>query len=366
MSEPMTTDAPLTSAPLSSREILENLATAIILFDREQHIQYMNPAAEALFTVSARKMLGRDIGSVLRCSGGAIQEHLEAALKTSQPLTEREIVLRLADGREVTVDCTMLPLTDSEGKPATLIEIQQVDRHVRISREEQLMSQHQATWELIRGLAHEIKNPLGGLRGAAQLLEGELDDEGLKEYTRVIIDEADRLQALVDRMLGPSRVAPSQQINIHQVLERVRSLVQAEAGERITITRDYDPSIPELSADPDQLIQAVLNLVRNAARALGESGGQITLRSRVQRQFTIGNASHRLVAQLDVIDNGPGIPAAIQEKIFFPMVSGESGGTGLGLTIAQSLIARHGGLIECHSRPGETVFTVYLPLERTA
>jgi two-component system nitrogen regulation sensor histidine kinase GlnL len=223
--------------------------------------------------------------------------------------------------------------------------------------------QHQAARALVRGLAHEIKNPLGGLRGAAQLLERELPDPALAEYTRVIIDEADRLQALVDRLLGPNRVPSYRRVNIHQVLERVRALVKAEAGQQLLIERDYDPSIPDLYGDADQLIQAVLNITRNAARALGTSGGKIILRSRVLRQLTLGSHRHRLVAQIEIEDDGPGIPEDLRHKIFYPMLSASAGGQGIGLSIAQSLVSQHGGLIELRSRPGQTVFTVFLPVE---
>ena len=215
---------------------------------------------------------------------------------------------------------------------------------------------------MVRGLAHEIKNPLGGLRGAAQLLEREIDEASLKEYTQIIIGEADRLQNLLNRMLGPNDVPDIQSTNIHTVLERVRELVQAEAGESLQVQQDYDPSLPELQADPELLVQAVLNIVRNAAQAL-EGKGDITLRTRVKRQFNIGVRKHRLVAVIDIIDNGPGIESDLQEKIFYPMITTRDEGTGLGLSIAQSLISRHQGLIECYSQPGNTVFTILLPLE---
>jgi two-component system nitrogen regulation sensor histidine kinase GlnL len=215
---------------------------------------------------------------------------------------------------------------------------------------------------MVRGLAHEIKNPLGGLRGAAQLLERELDSEELKEYTRIIIGEADRLRQLVNRMLGPNSRPNRSLVNIHHVLEHVRSLVKAEADSRLVVTRDYDPSIPELEADRDLLIQAVLNVVRNAVQAISACG-EIILRTRAQRQFTIGHSRHRLVLRVDVIDNGPGIAPNISETVFFPMVTGRPDGTGLGLSIAQSLVNLHNGVIECESKPGRTQFTILLPME---
>ena len=346
------------------RRVLENLASAVLLLDCKFKVIYANPAAEMLLAVSARHIIGNDAEGFLRSEGGVLLSHLQNACHIGQTMTEREVVLYQPEGNQVTVDCTVVPLSDLDGDPGVLIEMQQVDRHLRITREEQLISQQQATRDVVRGLAHEIKNPLGGLRGAAQLLEAELESRALKEYTQVIIEEADRLQTLVNRMLGPSRLPAYSRLNIHHVLERVRTLVAAEVGDRVTLNRDYDPSIPELTGDVDQLIQAVLNIVRNAVRAAGD-GGTVTLRTRVQRQFTIGNHHHRLVVQLDVIDNGPGIPEEIREKIFYPMVTSGTGGMGLGLSIAQSLINQHKGLIECRSRPGETVFTVYLPVEKT-
>lgn len=344
------------------RRVLDNLASAVLLLDPQLAVRYANPAAEMLLAISARHIVGQPATGLLHSEGEALKNHITRARELGQVLTERGVILLQPEGRLTTVDCTVVPLSALDGEPGLLIEMQQVDRHLRITREEQLLSQQEATREVVRGLAHEIKNPLGGLRGAAQLLEAELGDPSLKEYTQVIIEEADRLQALVNRMLGPNRMPAYSRVAIHQVLERVRTLVKAEVGNRIDIRRDYDPSIPDLIGDADQLIQALLNIVRNAVRAIGDHG-TVTLRTRVQRQFTIGNSRHRLVLQVDIIDDGPGIPEEIREKIFYPMVTSGTGGMGLGLSIAQSLINQHKGLIECRSRPGETVFTVYLPVE---
>ena len=344
---------------LFEQRVLGNLSTAVLIFDSSLRLTYINPAGEMLFAVSERQLIGQEVGSLFVCSDQTAAQHMLNARESGRPFTEREITLLMA-GREVTVDCTVVPFTDVKG--GMLVELQQVDRQLRISREERLLSQHEATRDMVRGLAHEIKNPLGGLRGAAQLLAAELPTADLREYTEVIISEADRLQSLVDRMLGPNQRSVYADVNIHQVLERVRQLVEAESGPGLRIQRDYDPSIPLLRADADQLIQAFLNLVRNAARAVGGQGN-IVLRSRVQRQFTIGNHRHRLVAQIDVIDDGPGIPDELRERLFYPLVSGSVEGAGLGLSIAQSLVHRHRGLIECTSKPGETVFTVLLPVE---
>jgi two-component system nitrogen regulation sensor histidine kinase GlnL len=341
------------------QRILENLHTTVLLFDARLNLRYINPAGEMLFAVSARRIVGTS-AHLLFNNDGLVAE-LRAALATGHPFTERELALTVAPSQRITVDLTAVPLRDPKAGTELLVELNGLDRQLRITREENLLAQSTATRALVRGLAHEIKNPLGGLRGAAQLLERELQDADLKEYTNVIISEADRLQGLMNRMLGPNALPQRESINIHEVMERVRQLVQAEAPSGIRLVSDYDPSIPELKADRDQLIQAILNLVRNAAQAL-HARGTITLRTRTLRQYTIGHTRHKLVARIDVIDDGPGIPADMVENIFLPMVTSRADGTGLGLPIAQSLINLHGGLIECESQPGRTVFTVLLPL----
>lgn len=338
---------------------VENLSTAVILLDEALRMLYLNPAAEMLLGASWRMVNGRPLAELMPESHALLHTLLEC-LESDQSITERELSVPLIDGRRIIVDCTATPLAD-QGR-GLLVEMQQLDRHLRIAREEHLLSQQQATSALLRGLAHEIRNPLGGLRGAAQLLERELENEDLKEYTQIIISEADRLEGLLNRMLGPRGGREKLPTNIHEVLERVRVLVQAEAAPGIRIDTHYDPSIPDLQGDPDQLIQALLNIVRNAAQALDESG-EITLQTRIERQFTIGNHRHRLVVRVDIIDNGPGIPPAMIEQIFYPMVTGRADGSGLGLSIAQTLINQHGGLVECTSEPGHTEFTVRLPLE---
>ncbi len=338
---------------------VENLTTAVILLDEALRMMYLNPAAEMLLGTSWRMVNGRPLAELIPESHAFLHTLLECQ-ESSQTITERELSLPLIDGRRVVVDCTATPIAD-QGR-GLLVEMQQLDRHLRIAREEHLLSQQQATSALLRGLAHEIRNPLGGLRGAAQLLERELDNGDLREYTQIIISEADRLEGLLNRMLGPRGARDKVATNIHEVLERVRVLVQSEVPDAIRILTNYDPSIPDLQADPDQLIQALLNIARNAAQALGDRG-EITLQTRIERQFTIGNHRHRLVVRVDIIDNGPGIPPGLIEQIFYPMVTSRPDGSGLGLSIAQSLINQHGGLVECSSEPGHTEFTVRLPLE---
>ena len=346
---------------LASR-ILANQVTAVLLLDESLNIAYINAAAEMLFSVSARVVSGQPIGQLLRCAAGSLESHLEMVLENHQPITEREVAVELVDGHAITVDCTLVPVTE-EGRPTMiLMELRQVDRQLRLSREEQLINQNSATRSLLRGLAHEIKNPLGGLRGAAQLLAMETEDEALHEYTEVIIKEVDRLGALVDSMLGSRKLPVKKPVNIHHLLERVASIIESDPGNSVELVRDYDPSIPDVTGDEDQLIQALLNIVRNAVQAT-EGKGRVLLQTRVLRQFTLANRRYRLVVQVNVEDNGPGIPEELQQAVFYPMVSSKAEGTGLGLSIAQSLINRHGGLIEFTSRPGKTVFTLYLPLE---
>ncbi len=338
--------------------VLEHTTMAQLVVDRTQQLLHLNPAAEVLFGVSANKALGHKISAVVDI-GCDIGQGIERVQESDFPYTEREVELHFINGNRAMVDCSLIPL----GEQRILVELQQVEQHLRIRNEERLLHQNRASADLLRGLAHEIKNPLGGLRGAAQLLEGELGDPALKEYTEVIIGEADRLQSLLDQMLGPNRPPQMEETNIHEVLERVRTLVLAEAsGEALAIQRDYDPSIPSFPADRDLMIQALLNIVKNAAQSL-KNNGQIKLRTRVRRQITIGNQRHRLVCSLEIEDNGSGISEELRSTIFLPMVTGRADGTGLGLSIAQSIVQRQGGVIECQSKPGETIFTLLIPLE---
>lgn len=343
------------------KRILDNVNTAVLVFDSKLQLSYLNPAGEMLFALSLHRIQGSRL-DVLFADSNKFISNAEQALHSNHPFTERELVFALPNNRQLTADCTVTPLA-GDGDARLLVELAQVDRQMRIAREEHLLAQHSATRDVIRGLAHEIKNPLGGLRGAAQLLEAELEDEQLKEYTTIIIQEADRLQNLMNRMLGPNTLPQKKNTNIHELLERVRQLVKTETPPGIEILRDYDPSLPDVYVDPDQLIQAVLNLTHNAVHALKDQG-TIILRSRVLRQITLGQKRHKLAACIEVIDNGPGIEPEMLDRIFYPMVTGRADGTGLGLPIAQALINQHGGLIECSSRPGETIFTIILPLEK--
>lgn len=339
--------------------LLDNLATAVVCLDSELKLLSLNPAAEALFGVSARQVAGLPVTRGLPALAPE-RARLRQALALNAAYTERELRLAQPGGEAITVDCAMTPFVRA-GSAALLLEFGARDRQLRISRDGQLRAQNRANREMLRGLAHEIKNPLGGLRGAAQLLAREVADARLHEYTAVIIREADRLRNLVDAMLGPRQPPRFAPMNLHQALEHVRSLLAAELPPGVVVTRDYDPSIPELIGDREQLIQLFLNLAGNAAQALG-AAGSIVLRTRAQRLFTIAGVQHRLVARVDVADDGPGIDPDFLAQVFLPMVTSRPDGSGMGLPIAQTLAQLHGGLIECESAPGATVFSVFLPL----
>lgn len=359
----------MTDSPLY-RHLLDNLSTATLLAGADCRLHYLNPAAEALLEVSRARVINLPLESLFRRSAQEADNIAQATrqvLNNQHPITRRQAGLVLASGQAITADFAITPIDDDDSQ-AAVIEIFPLDRLLRISREEALVSSQQTTRLLIRGLAHEIKNPLGGIRGAAQLLDRELDQPGLHEYTRVIIEEADRLRNLVDRLLGPHKPGAPARLNIHEITEHIRRLLGAEAGDSILIERDYDPSIPEFDANREQLIQALLNIGRNALEALRRSPpegerGRILLRTRVLRQFTIGQQRHPLVCRVDICDNGPGIDPELRERIFFPMVSGRPDGTGLGLSIAQSIVQQHQGLIACDSDGPHTRFSVYLPME---
>ena len=346
-------------------QILDNLSTAVLVLDPELRLQFISPAAEAMLELSEARSIGSPLEDLLPDQLDFISQQYGEALPEG-PYTNRGINLATSGGHTLVADCTVSPLLGDERQIMGLvIEIHPVDRVRRISREEGFINSAETTQALIRGLAHEIKNPLGGLRGAAQLLAKELPEPALEEYTRIIIEESDRLRSLVDRMLGPHQQPKLASLNVHEVLEHVRALLQAESGADVSFERDYDPSLPHMLGDRSQLIQAILNIASNAVQATEQNSGErrVLLRTRAQRQFTIGSQRHRLVVRIDIVDNGPGIPDEIRDSLFFPMVSGRPQGSGLGLAISQAIISRHRGLIECESEPGHTEFSLYLPLE---
>ncbi|RTQ99134.1 nitrogen regulation protein NR(II) [Halomonas nitroreducens] len=343
------------------QRLMEHLTTAVLLLDGELRLRWMNPAAEALLALSRARVMGVGLPELVNGEED-IGTLLIKARDEFHPFTQREARLIRPTGEPLTVDYTVTPLSADE----LLLEMEPRDRLLRISREEALQTRQETIKVLARGLAHEVKNPLGGIRGAAQLLERDLESPQLTEFTRIIIEEVDRLRDLVDSMLGPNRLNRHEPLNIHKVLERVRALLAVEHPE-VTISRDYDPSLPDLMGDESQMIQAMLNVARNAVEAMTESGmatPTLVLRTRARRQFTLGAERHRLVCEVSIIDNGPGIPDSLRETLFYPMVSGRAEGSGLGLSIAQSILHQHQGLIECDSAPGHTEFRLLIPLEK--
>ena len=345
-----------------SDTVSDALSTAVVVLDKALVIQHMNAAAENLFGQSRKRVISKPYTALLKAD--MVNKHLQAVLASNEPQTLRECNLKGKYQESITLDCVANPLLKTGKLQGIVLELHRKDYQLRINREEQLLSQQEATQMLVRGMAHEIKNPLGGIRGAAQLLESEFesfDNRDLTEYTNIIISEADRLKTLVDRMLGSSQPAKNEAVNIHEVLERVRKLIIADIPEGVKLRFDYDPSIPDLNADRDNLIQLVFNIAGNALKAVGDSGN-ILFKTRVLRNFTINQHTHRLALKLEIIDSGQGVPDDIRDKLFFPMISGSAKGTGLGLSIAQSLANRHHGVIEFASQQGETCFTLLLPI----
>jgi two-component system nitrogen regulation sensor histidine kinase GlnL len=333
---------------------LELLATAVVVLDDRFVVRYANPSAESLLATGAKSLNGQPFLQLF-AEREALERALGDAVNTHWDYSAQSVTYSRVGRDPLPLTCTITRI-DAHGL-SLLAELRPIEEQLRYAREERLVFEQQANRELIRNLAHEIKNPLGGLRGSAQLLERELDKPELREYTQVIIKEADRLQRLMDRMLTPHRTPRVEPVGIHEVLERVRSLAKAEFG--IEIQRDYDPSIPEVVGDREQLIQAVLNIARNAVQSGAKN---ITFRTRTVRQITILRQRHKLALELQVVDDGPGVPEEIQDRIFNPLVSGREGGTGLGLSLAQTFVQYHQGVIEFESRPGRTIFRILLPL----
>jgi two-component system, NtrC family, nitrogen regulation sensor histidine kinase GlnL len=361
--------------PVAALELLDSLVTSVFLLDRELLVTYLNAAAQTLLGLSPNQVLGRRITDAVR-GAESLLPLFERARRGGEGVVQRELAWPAAGGVDRILDCAVTEVALGGETSGLLLEIEDITQHRRLTRENALLAQLGGSRLMVRQLAHEIKNPLGGLRGAAQLLERELLDPALREYTRVIISEADRLTNLLDCMLGPGRPPAKQLVNVHELLERVYRLLRGEAHEEVAIERDYDPSLPAIEVDPNHIIQAMLNLGRNAIQALssgreasrgvqtpGVTAPRLTLRTRVATNVGIGGQRHRLVASIQFEDNGPGVPVDIRDTIFYPLVSGRSEGSGLGLGIAQDLVSRHGGLIEFDSAPGRTIFVIYLPMD---
>jgi two-component system nitrogen regulation sensor histidine kinase GlnL len=337
------------------------MVTAVIVLNEKLHIQYANPAAEALLIKSFNKLSGNTLKTVF--FNNPINDiRLNQLLTSGQEFSDSDVVLEFFDRRKITVEITASSVVFDK-LPHILLEFKQIDQQKQISVEAFQQQQWESARDLIRGLAHEIKNPLGGLRGAAQLLNKELETEQ-QEYTQMIIEQADRLTNLVDRLLGPNQIPSVSIQNIHGVLEKVAQLVSFNNPDNIKVKKDYDPSIPDITIDPDKLQQAILNIVNNAIQVLG-SEGTVTLKTRAASNKTINGKRIKLAIQLSIIDNGPGIPEKIQNTLFYPMVSGRANGTGLGLSISQTLINQHNGKLSCISQPGHTEFIILLPITET-
>ena len=335
-----------------------HMVTAVMVLNSQLLIQYANPAAEALLIKSFNKLRGKSLQSVF-FNNPISNNRLTQLLTSGQEFSDSDVILEFNDSRKITVELTASSI-ELDHAPHILLEFKQIDQQKQISEEAFQQQQWESARDLIRGLAHEIKNPLGGLRGAAQLLNMELSQEQ-QEYTTLIIEQADRLTTLVDRLLGPNQVPNFASHNIHVVLEKVAQLVSYNNLQKIHIVKDYDPSIPDIVFDEDKIQQAVLNIVNNAIQAIGDNA-DIRLKTRAASNKTINGKRIKLCAQISIIDNGPGIPEHIQDTLFYPMVSGRANGTGLGLSISQTLINQHKGKLSCLSRPGQTEFIILLPI----
>jgi two-component system nitrogen regulation sensor histidine kinase GlnL len=358
----------LMPSPLSHfdpADLLDVLSTGVVVLDSHLCVVYANVGAQDLLAVGLNQARGRPIGELF-VDPQALDAILRRSLARSESCAGHEIPLipvAIQGPREaVVIDVTVTPLEGQVTGTHLLLELADARMRQRITRESEMLSRLDGSRLMVRQLGHEIKNPLGGLRGAAQLLDRELHDGSLKEYTTVIINEADRLRALVDSMLGPSRPQHKTLLNVHELCEHVFHLLRSEAPQEVEIDRDYDPSVPSGRLDRNEIIQALLNVARNAMQAVGQSG-RVVLRTRVFSNLNIGTVRHRLVASLQVEDNGPGVPPELHRNLFYPLVTGRPNGTGLGLAVAQDLVTRHHGIIEFESRPGRTVFSLLLPLE---
>ncbi|NUF14937.1 nitrogen regulation protein NR(II) [Acinetobacter lactucae] len=358
--------------PIDYRLLVDNLTTAILLIDSNLNIFYLNSACEALFDISLLRASGQPVLNLLHAPDDTFNTHeaLLNTIKTGQPYTRREAVINV-NFKDLHVDYTVSQLNaDKSYHSLLLIELNPIDRMLKISKEENLVQQHQVARQLVRGVAHEIKNPLAGIRGATQLLARSLNDKSYAEFTDVIINEVDRLTNLADTMLGSRQLPSYENVNVHEPLERVRSLIANQTKKKIKIIRDYDLSLPDVNADRDQLIQVMLNISVNAIQAITENKAffidhepELILRTRIQRLVTINGVLNRSTVRVDIEDNGPGIPESILESVFYPLVTGRAKGTGLGLSIAQNIMHQHNGMIECQSVPGKTIFSLYLPWE---
>ncbi len=348
-----------------AEKLLDSMTTAVIVLDDQFVIRHTNNAAAILLGQSSKRLEGCQFFSLFR-HFSVSQQKFEQTLFEQKGFTDSEVHAILADTRPVLLElkCTLLVHDDQH---FALIECQQIDQQKRIIQESQNENQHQAARHLVRGLAHEIKNPLGGIRGAAQLLQRQLPTDELKEFTAVVIEQSDRLQNLVDRLLGPNKPPTLTAVNIHLVLDKTLKLIGFEQKCELPIKRDYDPSIPEIKVDGELLQQALINIIRNAVQAMKQQDKPplLTICTRIKQHQTIHGKTHKMCLEIKIIDNGPGIPAHLTDTLFFPLISGSSEGTGLGLSISQTLIHQHDGRIDCDSWPGHTEFTLTIPFKES-
>jgi two-component system, NtrC family, nitrogen regulation sensor histidine kinase GlnL len=356
------------SSPLSHfepTELLDTLSTGIVVLDGQLCPIYANVSAQDFMAVSLKQARGRPFADLFFDSRQLVGV-LRRSLDRLETCTQHEISLKAmaspSQREPHVIDLIVTPLEGQVTGTHLLVELADATQRQRISRDSDILTGMDGSRLMIRQLAHEVKNPLGGLRGAAQLLDKELADPALREYTAIIINEADRLTALVDSMAGSNGPPTKTRLNVHEMCEHVVKLIRAEAPADVQVDRDYDPSLPDGIFDRNQIIQALLNVARNALQAIG-STGRIILRTRVRTNVSIGDKRHRLLVEIDVEDNGPGVPPELVKTLFLPLVTGRANGTGLGLAVAQDLVTRHGGIIEFNSQPGKTIFSLLLPLE---
>ncbi|CAA6826097.1 MAG: Nitrogen regulation protein NtrB (EC [uncultured Thiotrichaceae bacterium] len=344
-------------------DILDSLLCGIIITDKALCIRYLNNSAEETLGKSFSQVNGEEITRFISYLG--LKKRLNKILHGEQSYTNRATSFHIKDQGDVHLDFSISPKTDGDDITGIILEMKQIDRQLRIARDNDLMEVLDTNQTILRGMAHEIKNPLGGISGAAQLMAMDAQDDTAKECTQIILSETARLTSLVDELLGPANIPKKKLINVHEVLEHCRHVFSLKIGSNIRLSFDYDPSIPDIVADRDKMVQVILNILQNALNAIGDHEGNILIRSRILWKHTIHQTLHPYVASISITDDGPGIPDDIRGKIFYPMITGRAEGTGLGLSIAQTLITQHGGIIEVDSIPGKTTFSIILPLGKS-
>ncbi|MBM7072785.1 nitrogen regulation protein NR(II) [Shewanella sp. 202IG2-18] len=343
---------------MDPRQLLSHLSTAVLIIDDALIVRFANPAAAQFFNLRVSKLIDTNFNEQVLAFDISL-DRFQHAITNGKSLNVSNALLVTRDGVERSVDLTLSPMDNSQ----SILELRMIDQQKRIEQQFNQDAQQQAARFLVRNLAHEIKNPLGGLRGAAQLLSKQVHGSEYQEFTDMIIEQADRMKALVDKLLGPQKPTPHYLQNIHQIIEKVIQLIEITLPSNIELIRDYDPSLPEITMDAEQIQQVVINLLQNAVQAVADAKGKVTLKTRTQHSITIGNKRFRSVLELSVIDDGPGVPTELKDTLFYPMVTGRAEGTGLGLSIAHNIARLHQGRIDCNSSPGHTIFVLTLPIK---